>query len=321
MPGRSALVTGGAGFIGSHLVDKLLQLGYHVSILDNMSSGRAENIERHIGKKNFKLIRGPVTDRSDVRRSLRGVDVVFHHAALPSVMQSVSSPLVVDRVNSLGTLLLLDEARKADAKRFVFASSAAVYGSSGRPPLREDSILDPDSPYGASKIAGEAYCTAFFSSYGMETVVLRYFNVYGPRCGIGSRGGVMVRMAENVARGLPIEIFGDGRQTRDFVYVSDVVRANVIAAKSSAAPGETFNIGTGSATSINELAEILRNSALASRRVPIIHHKARPGEIVHSVASISKAREMMGFVPATDVSDGVRKFVTWYRDVRGAISR
>ncbi len=309
---RSALVTGGAGFIGSHLVDGLLDSGYRVTVLDDLSTGSIENVKRHVGKKKFRLVKGSITDRKTVRESLRGMNVVFHYAAITSVSRSLSHPRPVNRVNADGTLLLLDETRSSSAKRFVFASSAAVYGSGQRVPIEEGAVLNPDSPYGASKIAGEAYCNSFFRAYGIETVILRCFNVYGPRSTAGHYGGVMMHFAHRLTKGLPLEVFGDGTQTRDFVFVGDVVRANLIAARSGSVPGETFNVGTGKETSINALAGIFQRSSLAPKKTRVVHLAARPGEIRHSVASIGKAKKVMGYTPGSGVVEGIRRFLSWY---------
>ncbi|HIQ02466.1 MAG TPA: SDR family NAD(P)-dependent oxidoreductase, partial [Anaerolineales bacterium] len=250
------LVTGGAGFIGSHLVEALVARGERARVLDDFSTGRWENLAAVTGQ--VEVIEGDVRDRAAAARAVDGVEVVIHLAAIPSVQASVEDPQRVMAVNCTGTLNLLEAARAAGVRRFVFASSAAVYGDQTDLPLREDLPPDPLSPYAASKAAGEALCRAYFASYGLPTVVLRFFNVYGPRQDPRSPySGVISIFVERMRQGLPPVIYGDGEQTRDFVYVGDVVEAVVRAAEREEAVGEVFNIAGGRQTSVLELVKVL----------------------------------------------------------------
>lgn len=310
------LVTGGAGFIGSHLVDNLLASGHEVVVIDDLSSGKRQNLQLHAGKRSFRLVKGSVCDRSLVRRNLDGVSTVFHLAAISNVARSVLDPCLIDRVNVGGTVTMLDEARRKGVSRFVLASSAAVYGNSYTPPLSEEMAPAPDSPYGASKASCEDYCNSFYRAYGLGTVVLRYFNVYGPRSTEGDYSAVMMRFAQRLAAGSPLVIYGDGNQTRDFVNVDDVVRASILAVRSSRAVGDTFNVGTGRRISVNALAKIfLREGRLGQDRV--IREKARRGEIRQSWAAMSKPRRVIGFSAKTSISAGVRRFLRWYDSSSG----
>jgi len=296
---RTVLVTGGAGFIGGHLVDALVA-DNEVRVLDDFSSGRRANLPEAAA-----LIEGDVRDPDALDRAFRDVDLVFHEAAVVSVADSVKRPLESHEVNATATLRVLEAARRADA-RAVLASSAAVYGPPTSIPVREDQPLEPTSPYGVQKVALDAYARQYHDLYGLDTVALRYFNAYGPRQTGGDYSGVIGIFARRALAGDPLVVHGDGDQTRDFVHVSDVVRANLLAATTDAV-GEAYNVGTGSSVTIRRLAELVREAAGAD--VPIEHDDPRPGDIEHSQADVSKAREHLGYEPQVSLSAGLRDLI------------
>jgi len=298
------LVTGGAGFVGSHLVDRLMNEGFEVVVLDDLSTGSLDNVRAHTESPRFQFIRGDVRVRGVVRRALRGVDFVFHLAAIASVDLSIRRPDLVNDVNVVGTLNLLEESRRVDVEKFVFTSSCAVYGEPIRLPVDEEHPTRPLSPYGASKLAAEHYCDVYHRVYGLNTVVLRLFNVYGPRQERSPYGGVISRFIDRLRRGLAPIIFGDGRQTRDFVYVSDVVEALMLAMKSKECIGTTINIGSGVEVSIRELAEKLMR-IFGSRARPIFS-RPRAGDVNRMCADIRRAREVLKFEPKTPLEEGLK---------------
>jgi len=297
------LVTGGAGFIGSHLVDRLVQEGFEVVVLDNLSSGSPENIKIHVENPKFQFIRGDVRVRGLVRRALRGVDCVFHLAAVASVDLSIRRPDIVNDVNVTGTLGLLEESRRADVEKFVFTSSCAVYGEPIKLPVDEEHPTRPLSPYGASKLAAEHYCSVYHRVYGLDTVILRLFNVYGPRQERSPYGGVISRFIERLRRGLAPVIFG-GTQTRDFVYVGDAVEALMLAMRSKDCIGMTINVGSGVEVSIRELADKLIK--IFGLRVRPILSRPRPGDVSRMCADIRRAKEVLRFEPKTSLEDGLK---------------
>ncbi len=306
--GLRVLVTGGAGFIGSHLVDRLLAEGFEVIVLDNLRSGSLDNVRRHVGEGGFRFVQGDVRDARLVDGLVGDVDCVFHLAALVSVPESVRDPVLTHDINVNGTLNLLKASVDRGVERFVYASSCAVYGNAEQMPIKEGCPTRPMSPYGVSKLTAEGYVRKYFEDFGLETVCLRYFNVYGPRQAYSDYSGVITQFINRVRKGLPLMVFGDGEQTRDFVYVEDVVEANMLALKSGKAAGEVFNIGTGVATSINQLAETLLDIA-DKRDLKILHYRAREGDIRHSVADISKAKEKMGYSPKVTLREGLKKLL------------
>jgi len=313
------LVTGGAGFIGSHIVDRLLSDGYDVTVLDNLSSGSLDNIARHKGKKAFRLVKGDIRDAKLVRETLKDVDAVLHEAAFVSVVLSVKDPLLANDVNVAGTLNVLKASADLNVKRLVFASSAAVYGEACAPEKREDMTTTPSSPYGVSKLAAENYARSFYKLYGLETVSLRYFNVYGPRQSFdidSAYGGAIVLFLNRLLRDMPPIIYGDGEQTRDFVNTEDVVEANMLAMNTKDAAGEIFNIGSGTRISVNRVAEVLKRF-LNKEYLKNTHADPRPGDIRHGYANISKARKLLGYNPQTSFEDGISKFAS-LRDLDGA---
>ncbi len=300
--GRRVVVTGGAGFIGSHLVDALVSEN-DVVVLDDFSSGRMENL---YGPAGHRIVRGSVTRPSQLGLVLRGADLVFHLAARPSVPASVADPRGSARVNLDGTLNVLVAARDCGVRKVVFSSSCAVYGDA-LPPASESAAPAPKSPYAVQKLAAEHYCQNFHELYGLGTVCLRYFNVFGPRQDPASQYAAVVPVffRDLMTKG-GVTIFGDGRQTRDFIFVQDVVRANLLAAEKSAADGEVLNIATGKGTSVNTLAnEIAR---LAGRPLAVKREPPREGDIRHSFADISKARRLLGFRPKIPLTTGLGIF-------------
>jgi nucleoside-diphosphate-sugar epimerase len=284
-----------------------------VVILDDLSSGRRENLAAV--RRRVSFIRGSVTDMRTCRRAVDGVDYVLHHAALTSVQRSVDEPLAAHQVNATGTLNVLLAARDARVRRVVYAGSTSAYGNPATLPNSEDHVTRPLSPYAASKLAGEGYCSAFHATYGLETVILRYFNIFGPRQDPNSQyAAVVPRFIATALHGEPPTIFGDGGQTRDFVYVANVVHANLLAARAPAAPvaGQVFNVGSGQGVSVNDLWDRVRDLA----GVPVLPKYAagRPGEVRNSLASIDKARELLGYQPVVDFADGLRQTIAYYRE-------
>ncbi|KUO39422.1 MAG: hypothetical protein AVW05_01515 [Hadesarchaea archaeon DG-33] len=300
------LVTGGAGFIGSHLVDGLLARGHSVTVFDNLSSGTMDNLKTHTGKPAYRFIQGDIRDAEAVERALAGVDAVIHEAAMISVPLSVKNPEFARSVNVDGTLTLLKASLGHGVKRFVYASSCAVYGEQAELPISENAPLQPLSPYASSKLAAEKNCLAFHERDGLETVCLRYFNVYGPRQTTGEYAGVMMKFLERLHTDQPPIIYGDGEQTRDFIFVGDVAEATLLALERKGVAGEVMNIGTGEATSINKLCEVFLRLVGKSELKPI-YEVPRGGDIKHSLADITKAKKILSFKPKTSLEEGVKK--------------
>ena len=306
------LVTGGAGFIGSHLVECLVAAGQDVVILDDLSSGRRENFAAV--RRRVSFIRGSVTDLSTCRRAVEGADYVLHQAALTSVQRSVDEPLAAHQVNATGTLNVLLAARDARVRRVVYAGSTSAYGNPATLPNSEDHVTRPLSPYAASKLAGEEYCSAFHATFGLETVVLRYFNIFGPRQDPTSQyAAVVPRFVTLALRGERPTIYGDGGQTRDFVYVANVVHANLLASRAPAAQvaGQVFNVGCGRSISVTELWRCIRD--LVGVDLEPVYVAGRAGEVRDSLASIDKARDLIGYQPLVSFEEGLRRTVAHYR--------
>ena len=304
-----ALVTGGAGFIGSHIASTILQQGGAVRILDNMSSGREENLAACLGAD---FIRGDITRTDDARSACQGCDTLFHHAALVSVQESIVHPERSFAVNAGGTFNMLLAAREAGVKRFVFALSAAVYGDHPKLPKREEMAPTPISPYGADKAAGEQYLTMAYRLWGMETVVLRYFNVFGPRQDPnGDYAAVIPKFVSRLVSGEAPIIFGDGEQTRDFLFIEDVVAANLAAATHASAPGGVFNVARGESISLLSLLEILQRATGLTVQPEL--QPERPGDIVHSGADATRAKSELGFAPATSLEDGLAATARYFQ--------
>lgn len=305
-----ALVTGGAGFIGSHLVDALVRQGARVTVIDNLTTGKRENLSA--AGTDVAVYEGDIRDTGLLHKAMAGVEVVFHQAAVVSVPLSVAQPLESAAVNEMGTLTVLEAARQAGCRRVVLASSSAVYGDDPQMPKHEAMSLRPLSPYAVQKMTGESYARLYHSLYGLEAVCLRYFNVFGPRQDPSSPySGVISIFMECAADGRAPVIYGDGEQTRDFIYVQDVVAANLQAASAVAAAGRVFNIGTGDAISINALWRQVTEGA--GFELSPEHKEAREGDIRHSVAAIDAAREGLGFSPAIPFAEGLAKTYSWYR--------
>ncbi len=302
------LVTGGAGFIGSHLCRRLVAEGHAVRVLDNLSTGKRANLE---GVEVDWAV-GDLRDEALLAKALRGVEYVHHHAAIASVAVSVAQPLLEQEVNVVGTLRLLEAARQAGVRRLVFAASAAAYGNNPESPKREDMRPEPASPYGLSKVAGEYYCRIYSEIFGLETVCLRYFNVFGPRQDPASPySGVISLFVKRLLLGQPPIIQGDGEQSRDFVYVEDVVQANLRASQVDQARGEVYNVGCGQSTTIRELAGRL-NHLLGTGLEPEFA-PARPGDVRRSLADISRARAGLGYAPAVGLAEGLEHTLEWMR--------
>jgi UDP-N-acetylglucosamine/UDP-N-acetyl-alpha-D-glucosaminouronate 4-epimerase len=308
----TVLVTGGAGFIGSNLVDRLVSEGYRVGILDNFSTGEISNINNDdIVKGRVQVHRGDITDYQFVRAVVKDYEAIYHEAALPSVARSIEDPLLVNNVNVTGTLNLLKAAVDLKVKKFVYASSSSVYGESAKLPKVETMASVPVSPYGESKLAAENYCRVFAKVYGLQTVCLRYFNVYGPRQKYGHYSGVIPIFITRLANGLPPVIFGDGGQVRDFTFVQDVVEANILALRRDVNAGEVLNIASGGTTSINELAALLAKLMGKPQILPE-HAAERPGDIRASHADISKARAALGYEPKFVPAQGLPTVIKWF---------
>jgi UDP-glucose 4-epimerase len=296
--GRTVLVTGGAGFIGSHLAATLAGVT-ETRVLDDLSSGRARNVPDAAS-----LVEGSVCDEEALATGMDGVDVVFHQAGLASVSASVDDPVASHERNARGTLAVLEAARREDA-RVVLASSAAIYGPPTDLPVAEDHPKRPTTPYGVDKLAADRYGSVYADRYDLPTVALRYFNVYGPDQSTGE-AGVVAAFLDRTESGESIRIHGDGSQTRDFVHVADVVRANLRAGVTDAV-GTAFNVGTGTGTSVETLAELIR--ARADSPVPVEHTDARPGDIEHSRADTTRARERLGFEATVPIREGIAALV------------
>ena len=305
------LVTGGAGFIGSHIVQALLEQGADVRVLDNFSTGKRENLA---GESNrIQIVEADLRDAERVREAVRGVDVVFHEAAFVSVPQSMEEPQACFDVNVTGTLVLLEAARRAGVKRVVFATSAAVYGDSTLMPLMEETALRPLSPYAASKVVDEIYGQLYTTSFNLEVVALRYFNVYGPRQRPDSMYAAAVPIfIRRLLDGKPVTIFGDGGQTRDLINIRDVVAANLVAGAHPSAPGQIFNICTGIETRIIDLVEVLQD-LFPSAPEPVFAGP-RAGDIYRSIGSPRKAADLMGFYPRVTLEQGLGEAVEWMRN-------
>jgi nucleoside-diphosphate-sugar epimerase len=303
------LVTGGAGFIGSHIAEELVKREERVRVLDNLSTGKHENLQHLMSAIEF--IEGDLLNQEMTARAVEGVDFVLHQAAIPSVPRSIEDPKSTTENNLTSTLHLLLAARDAGVKRVIYASSSSVYGDSPTLPKREDFTPAPLSPYAASKLAGEYYCQVFSQVYGLETVSLRYFNVFGPRQDpLSLYAAVIPRFITAALAKKPLVVYGDGEQSRDFSFVANVVQANLLACEAEGIAGETLNVAGGRQTSLNQLIRELQ--AIVTADLYVEYDDPRPGDVKHSVASVEKAARLMGYESVVPFEEGLRRTVEWF---------
>ncbi len=309
-PSSKFLVTGGAGFIGSHLAEELVQRGHQVRIVDDFSTGKKENVASFLDK--IELITGDIRDIEVCTRSAEGMDFVLHQAALTSVPHSIENPLLTNEINIKGTLNLLLASREAKVRRFVFASSAAVYGDDPHLPKKEEVVGASLSPYALSKRVGEMFCQLFARTFGLSTVCLRYFNIFGPRQDPASQyASVIPLFISSMLKNEKPVIFGDGEQTRDFLFVSNAVEANMLAVEADRLGGEVFNIGYGEETSINQLARKINE--ILQMNIQPAYDEPRLGDIKRSFADISWARKMLKYEPMVDFNEGLKRTIRWHK--------
>jgi nucleoside-diphosphate-sugar epimerase len=311
------LVTGGAGFIGSHIVEALLRRGHTVRVLDNFSTGSPANVNQlhqlpDLASR-LEVVAGDIRSYHIVQEAVQGVEYVIHQAALPSVPRSVKDPLTSNEVNVTGTLNLLHAAQKAGVRRFVFASSSSVYGDNPKLPKVETMEPLPRSPYATAKLTGENYCRNFWHLYGLETVCLRYFNVFGPRQDPTSHySAVIPKFIVAALHGQPLVVHGDGKQSRDFTYIDNVVNANLLACEGADAPGQVVNISCGERATLLDLVEEIQ--VLLGRPLTVHYEESRPGDVRHSQADIEKASRILGYKPHLYFREGLAETVAWYRE-------
>ena len=306
------VVTGASGFIGSQLVDQLLEKGYDVIGIDNMRTGKKENLSDAMNNDKFQLLIADIRDDDLASHIDSDVDVIYHLAAISSVTLSIEDPRLVNDVNASGTVNILELARKLNAKRVVFSSSAAVYGDPEEMPVREDFALKPLSPYAASKIAAEMYIRSYSSSYDIDSTILRYFNVYGPRQAFSEYSGVVSIFTNHALVNKPIKIEGDGEQTRSFVHVSDVARATILSGELNAAIGATINISGKDLISILRLAHLMKENVQGCDS-EIVHVAPRLGDVKDSIGSMERAQKLLGFTPSIPLERGLQETSEWYR--------
>jgi UDP-glucose 4-epimerase len=310
MKDKHIVVTGGAGFIGSNLARFLTSAHNHVTVIDDLSTGRLENIQGLNDEENFKFLQGSITDLDFLRESFQGIDFVFHEAALPSVPRSVKDPVTTNEVNIKGTLNVLVASKDAGVRKVVYASSSSVYGDTPTLPKNESMTPNPLSPYAVSKIAGEYYCQVFADVFRLPTVSLRYFNVYGPWQDPSSEyAAVIPKFITNVLADKPPVVYGDGTQTRDFTFINDVIQANVRAMESTATG--VYNAAGGKRITINDLANTIMR--LCGKTMDIVYEAARPGDIKHSLADSTKAQASFGYRPEYDMAKGLKETLPWYQ--------
>jgi nucleoside-diphosphate-sugar epimerase len=314
MSRRAALVTGGSGFIGGHLAETLVGQGWQVRVLDDFSSGREENLAAVAGE--VELVRGSICDPETLERVVKGVEVVFHQAAVPSVPRSIAEPVRTNEVNVTGTLNVLEAARQGGVRRVVYAASSSAYGDTVELPKVETMPATPLSPYALQKYAGEVYCRLYHDLYGLETVALRYFNIYGPRQDPKSAYAAVIPLfVQCCLENKPPTVHGDGEQTRDFTMVADAVQANLRAADAPSAPGHVCNVAAGRRTSLNQLLQHIRE--LTGSRVEADYGPPREGDVRDSLASLDRARELLDYEPEVDLREGLRRTVEHFVSLEG----
>jgi UDP-glucose 4-epimerase len=301
---KKVLVTGGAGFVGSHVVEGLVSAGCRVTVLDNLSTGKLGNIDEFLRSGGARFVEGDVLDLKVVEECVDGVDAVIHLGGVASVPLSVENPALTYKTNVNGTLNLLNSCARAKVGRFVFASSSAVYGEPRRLPVKESYVTRPVSPYAISKLQAERRCVDFQEQKLLKTVILRLFNVYGPRQAASEYAGVITSFVDRARRGLPLVVYGDGTQTRDFIHVRDVVDAFLRVLEGKKAEGRVFNIGSGKRVSVNELAKNVLE--LANLDLPIVYKKPREGDLRHMFADVSRAIRLLGYGAKVTLEDGLR---------------
>ncbi len=305
----NVIVTGGAGFIGSNLAEELLKIGDEVIVIDDFSNGKEKNLAKH---KNLKVVRKSILDE-DIKENFNGIDVVYHLAALPRVQFSIVNPEETHEVNVNGTLKLLEICKEKNVKRFIFSSSSSVYGNQKKLPLREDMNPNPISPYALHKLVGEHYCRLYHLLYGIETLSLRYFNVYGPKQDPSGQYAILIpKFINNALSGKELVINGDGNQTRDFTFVNDVVKANILAgtSKNENIFGKTFNIGAGNNKSVNEVTKIIIN--LAGSKVKVVHGP-NVVEPKNTLADISRSKEFLNWQPEIEFEEGIKRTFEFFK--------
>jgi len=309
---RRFLVTGGAGFIGSHIAEALVQRGDEVRVLDNLSTGHLSNMAAF--RDQIEFIQGDLVDARTVAEAVDGIDCIYHEAALASVPRSVEAPLDTNAACVTGTVTLLDAARRAGVRRLVYAASSSAYGDQPTSSKRETDLPSPISPYGAAKLAAEGYCQAFTATYGFQTVALRYFNVFGPRQDPDSPYSAVIPLFITAMLGgeRPV-IYGDGLQSRDFTYVANVVHANLLAADAENLAGRVLNVANGRSTDLLRLIEVLNK--LLGTEVEPVHVDPRPGDVRESLADITRARTLLGYEPQVDFEEGLRRSIGYYREL------
>ncbi|MCL4551219.1 MAG: SDR family oxidoreductase [Bacteroidetes bacterium] len=304
------LVTGGAGFIGSNIAEELLKRGHSVRVLDNFSTGKKENLESFID--HIELINGDIRNNDAVIKAVKGVDVILHQAALPSVPRSIIDPITTNEVNVNGTLNILNAAKENGVKRVVFASSSSIYGDTPELPKHEGTTPNPMSPYAVSKLTGEKYCNVFSKIYGLETVALRYFNVFGPRQDPSSQySAVIPKFIKAILNNEQPIIYGDGEQSRDFTYIENVVEANLLAATKEYEPGLAMNCATHSRITLNNLADEINK--ILGKNIKCKYAEPRAGDIKHSFANIELAKKTIRYTPLVPFEEGLKKTIEWYR--------